>query len=192
MKITYRAGTLLTALALIIGGCSPAPAASSSPNVQIPASSPAPGATPPVTTAAPAVSAPLPSPEPAAATPVNTPAPAEPASAVPNNSPPSPAPAPVTATGPAAFSLSNLSIYPKQPAPRGYVMVSVDVMNTGVVEGTCTLDVKVDGVTMVTENVTLAGGATQTVKTGFAAGKMGTYTLSVGDLSMEMVVFMQM
>jgi len=71
-------------------------------------------------------------------------------------------------------------------------MVTVDVMNTGGEQGTYTLDVKVDGTSVVTENVTLAGGASQTVKTGFAAGKMGTYALSIDNLSLEMIVFMQM
>jgi uncharacterized protein YfaS (alpha-2-macroglobulin family) len=43
-------------------------------------------------------------------------------------------------------------------------MVSVDVMNTGGEQGTYTVDVKVDGTTVTTQNVTLADGASQTVK----------------------------
>jgi hypothetical protein len=71
-------------------------------------------------------------------------------------------------------------------------MVSVDVTNTGGQEGTYTAVVQVDGATVATQNITLPGGSSQTLKTGFAAGKMGTYTLSIDNLSIEMVVFMQM
>lgn len=107
--------------------------------------------------------------------------------------PATPAPATsVTRTGPAAFTVNNLSIYPQLPSPRGYAMVIVDVTNTGGESGTYMVDVKVDGTTVATQNVTLAGGTSQTVKTGFDVGTIGTYKVSVGNLSIDMLIVAKM
>lgn len=71
-------------------------------------------------------------------------------------------------------------------------MVIVDVTNTGGEQGTYIVDVKVDGTTVTTQNVTLAGGTSQTVKTGFDVGTIGTYTVSVGNLSIDMIIVAKM
>ena len=71
-------------------------------------------------------------------------------------------------------------------------MVIVDVTNTGGESGTYMVDVKVDGTTVATQNVTLAGGTSQTVKTGFDVGTLGTYAVSVGNLSIDMIIVAKM
>jgi hypothetical protein len=78
------------------------------------------------------------------------------------------------ASTPAKFETSNLSISPTQAQLNQEITVSVKVANTGGMSGEYNLELKVDGTTKSTKQVTIAAGASQTVNfttTGDAAGK---------------------
>lgn len=114
-----------------------------------------------------------------ATTPTPTPTPTQPAPAQ---------PAPTPGTGPAAFTISDLKIEPEMPEPRDDVIVIVKVTNTGGQSGTYKVVLKVDGETITTQDVTLAAGASQLARLNFAAGPIGKYKVTVGNLTGELVV----
>ncbi|MDO8716800.1 MAG: CARDB domain-containing protein [Dehalococcoidales bacterium] len=97
-------------------------------------------------------------------------------------------PPPPTATGPAAFTIAEMGIDPGMPEPGDNVTVSVKVANTGGQQGTYTVALKVDDVTVKTQDVTLAGGTSQVVNLTIIAGKVGTYTIKIGELTCTMEV----
>lgn len=72
--------------------------------------------------------------------------------------------------------------------PGDNVTVVVKVTNTGGQPGTYTLVLKVNGETIKTQDVTLAGGASQQVKLPITAGKIGIYTISIGQLTRKLEV----
>ena len=59
----------------------------------------------------------------------------------------------------AQFEVSNLVFNPSEVEVGEPVVISATVKNVGDLEGTCTVELKIDGVIEATENVTLAGGA---------------------------------
>ncbi len=87
-----------------------------------------------------------------------------------------------TVLSPAAFSLGNLSITPGAVGPGESVTICVDVTNTGGFEGTYEVVLMIDGEVEDTAEVTLAGGATQTVCFDVSRDAPGTYTVDVGGL----------
>jgi len=82
----------------------------------------------------------------------------------------------------AAFSLSNLSIQPTGVEPAEAVTVTVSVANTGAVEGTCGLVLKVDGVQEASEDITVAAGASQSVSFTISREAPGNHTVNVSGL----------
>lgn len=72
--------------------------------------------------------------------------------------------------------------------PGDDVNVIVKVANTGGQRGTYTVVLKVNGETIETQDVTLAAGASQEVRLNFAAGKVDTYEVTVGNLTGKLVV----
>lgn len=74
------------------------------------------------------------------------------------------------------------------PEPRDDVIVIVKVTNTGGQSGTYKVVLKVDGETIKTQDVTLAPGASEGVRLNFAAGPIGKYKVTVGNLTGELVV----
>ncbi|MBA7647100.1 hypothetical protein ES703_54870 [subsurface metagenome] len=89
---------------------------------------------------------------------------------------------------PAEFVLSELEALPEPgsdiPFETGdFVVLSVLVKNIGETEGTHTVETKVDGETIDTQNVTLAAGRGRHARTYFEALNAGTYQLSVGNLT---------
>ncbi len=117
---------------------------------------------------------------------VTTPTPTPPAPTPPAPTPP--APTPPTATGPAAFTIAEMGMDPGMPEPGDNVTVSVKVTNIGGQQGTYKVVLKVDDVTIKTQDVTLAGGASQVVNLTIIAGKLGTYTIKIGELTCTMEV----
>jgi hypothetical protein len=95
-----------------------------------------------------------------------------------------PAPTPI----PAQFVLQNLAVNPSNVTSGGNVTISVDVLNTGEVEGSYTVTLKINSAVEKTEDITLAGGDSTTV--GFTAAKdaAGKYQIEAGDLSAEFTV----
>jgi len=120
--------------------------------------------------------------------PAQTPAPTTPAPTQPTPNQPAPVPGAASFTA-GAFVISNLGLDPEMPDPGDPVTVSVKVANNGAQQGTYKVDVKVDGITAGTRDVTLAAGASQVVNVTIEApGKEGTFTIAVGQLTTTMVV----
>ena len=89
-------------------------------------------------------------------------------SPVPEIAPPPPvaiAPAPTVASvpKPAAFSTSNLTIRPYTVETASETQIGVTVTNTGGLEGTYTVVLKIDGAITKTQDITLAGGMSEHV-----------------------------
>lgn len=89
---------------------------------------------------------------------------------------------------PAIFTISDLTISPTEVGIDESVTISAVVSNTGDTLGSYKVTFTIDKVVVATEDVTLAGGASQGV--GFATSKdiAGTYTVNVGDLMASFVV----
>jgi hypothetical protein len=68
------------------------------------------------------------------------------------------------------------------------VQISVNVTNTGDLEGNDTINLEINNATTGTENVTLAGGASQLVQFTEIELIPGNYTVQVGDLTGMFVV----
>jgi len=117
--------------------------------------------------------APVPTPAPAPPTPVPAPAP------TPAPAPPTPPPPPPT---PAAFSLSNLSIKPTEVQSNEPITVTVLVANTGGMEGSYTVVLKINDIKEAERSVTVATGSSQIVNFSVAKEKAGSYGVFVDGL----------
>ena len=89
--------------------------------------------------------------------------------------------------GPAVFTTSALTIKPRVVGPDEKVYVSVKVTNDGGQAGTYSVVLKVQNNSsqkqdVQTQNVTLAGGTSQTVTFTIAEGEDGTYTVMIDQL----------
>ena len=84
---------------------------------------------------------------------------------------------------PAAFSVSNLSIEPRQVHPNEAVTISVSVANTGGTDGSYTATLKINYVQEADETVTIAAGDTERVSFSVTREDAGTYTVAVDGLS---------
>jgi len=83
----------------------------------------------------------------------------------------------------AAFELSDLSVAPAQVGVGESVTVSAKVTNVGEESGSYMVTLKVDGVAVDSETVTLDGGASTTVSFTVVKNVAGTYTVAVDGLS---------
>ncbi len=86
------------------------------------------------------------------------------------------------------FELSNLVVDPSEVGPGETVTVSIVVTNVGELEGTCTVTLKINNIVEATEDVTLAGGATETVTFPVSRDVEGTYNVEVDGLTGTFVV----
>jgi Polysaccharide deacetylase len=130
------------------------------------------------------VSTPTPTPTP---TPVPTPTPTP--APTPTPTPvPTPTPTPKPTPKPAQFTLSNLVVNPSTITTGESVTISVDVLNTGEVEGTYAAMLKINGSLRETINTTLAGGASATISFTDSEQIAGTYGVAIGGQSGEFTV----
>ncbi len=90
---------------------------------------------------------------------------------------------PVPPTSPAAFTTSALTISPAEVGIGESVTISVLVTNTGGLTGSYEVILTVDNVAVATKDVTLDGGASQTVTFTAAKNAGGTYTVNINGLS---------
>ncbi len=82
---------------------------------------------------------------------------------------------------PAAFIISNLMINPAKVAIGKPVTIAVDVTNVGELEGTYKAILIIDDVRIETKDVTVAGGATETVTfSPVTKDAIGAYAVDVG------------
>lgn len=79
--------------------------------------------------------------------------------------------------------MSNLTTSPNEVSGGESLTISVDVTNTGEVEGSYTVVLKVNGSEVDTQDVTVAGGATETVTFSVSREEAGDYTVEVDDQS---------
>jgi len=89
----------------------------------------------------------------------------------------------LVSTRPAAFVTSDLSISPAEVGIGETVTISLQVTNTGDLEGTCEVTLKIDNVVIETSEVTLASGASQKVTFTTSRDVAGTYNVSANGLS---------
>ena len=86
-------------------------------------------------------------------------------------------------TRPAAFTISSLSISPTEVDIKETLTISIVVTNIGNLSGNYEVTLKIDDVVVETQEVTVAGGASQTVPFTTAKDATGTYTVDVNGLS---------
>jgi subtilase family serine protease len=91
-------------------------------------------------------------------------------------------------TGPAAFVASNLRITPAQVDIGQEVAIKAVVANTGDLRGSHLVALKIDGVTVASREVTLAGRASQEVSFTITTRAAGTYQVTVDGLTGTFVV----
>jgi len=90
---------------------------------------------------------------------------------------------PALPPAPATFSLSNLSIQPAEVQPEELVTITVSVVNTGGMEGSCTVVLKIKGVKEAEKSVTVAAGDSRSVSFTVSKEGTGSYSVVVGELS---------
>ncbi len=89
----------------------------------------------------------------------------------------------VVPPAPAAFSVLSLSIQPAEVEPAEVVTIAVLVANTGGESGSYEVTLKIDDVVVATKEVTLAGGASQSVTFTITKDVVGTYSVDVSGLT---------
>lgn len=83
---------------------------------------------------------------------------------------------------PAEFKVSTLDIAPNPVKVGEETRVRISIKNMGEVEGTYITSLVVDGVIEQTKDVTLAGGATESVSFIISKDSCGSYSIKVGGL----------
>jgi len=91
-------------------------------------------------------------------------------------------------TRPASFVTSDLIITPEAVETGEDVIISVSVANTGDLTDSYEVSLKIDEVVVATEDITLVGGASQTVSFTVTKNIAGTYTVGVDNLTGEFTV----
>ncbi len=94
----------------------------------------------------------------------------------------------LTVLKPAGFAMSNLVISPIQVNAGREVSIMCDVTNTGEVDGSCPVNLMVDGIQADSKEVTVAAGTTQTVAFSLVKDIGGTYQIAIGNLTSAFVV----
>ncbi len=89
---------------------------------------------------------------------------------------------------PAEFTVSNLSISPRIAEPGQEITVSVEVSNSGEVEGNCSIALVVNGSRAESKQVTVAPGTKKTVSFMLTKGAVGSYSIEVDGLSEFVIV----
>jgi hypothetical protein len=89
---------------------------------------------------------------------------------------------------PANFSVSDLTITPKEVMVDSPVTIEVLVTNTGELSGSCDITLKIDETAEATEKITLEGGASQRVTFTMTKSTMKTYSVGINGQSGTFVV----
>ena len=89
---------------------------------------------------------------------------------------------------PAAFSVSNLRIEPSEPNAGEKATVSAAVKNTGGSEGSYTAELKVNGVTEDSQNLTILAGGSVNVTFNVSKDTPGVYQVALGNVTGQFVV----
>ena len=89
----------------------------------------------------------------------------------------------VVAPAPAAFSATNLSIQPAEVQPKETVTITASVANTGGVEGSYAVVLKINGVRETEKSVTVAAASSQDVSFSVTKEEPGSYSVAVDGLT---------
>jgi uncharacterized protein YfaP (DUF2135 family) len=95
--------------------------------------------------------------------------------------PPAP-PAPPPVPSPATFSVSNLFVKPAEVQSKEMVTITVSVANTGGMEGSYSVVLKINDVKEADKSVTVAAGKSETVTFSITKEEAGTYSVEVDGL----------
>jgi len=93
-----------------------------------------------------------------------------------------------TVVAPAAFSTANLAITPAQIRPGEAVTVSVLVTNTGEVEGSHTVVLKINDVKELEKSITIEAGGSKVVTFSVTRSEPGIYIVDVDGLRASFTV----
>jgi len=94
----------------------------------------------------------------------------------------------ISYTSPAAFAASDLTVTPAEVNVGESVAISATVTNTGDLESSYEATLSINGVVVATEEVTLAGKASQEVTFTTAQSVPESYQVTIGELSGIFVV----
>ncbi len=94
----------------------------------------------------------------------------------------------IASTQPAAFETSYLTVLPGEVEPDEKVTISVKVTNTGDLSESYEVTLKLNKVAVDAQEVTLEGGASQTVTFTTSKDAAGTYNVNVDGLSSTFTV----
>ncbi|MBP1908103.1 S-layer protein domain-containing protein [Methanolobus bombayensis] len=89
----------------------------------------------------------------------------------------------------AEFEFSNLEISPLEIKQGQEAIISADVINTGTAEGSYNVELKVNGVVVDSQTITLSVGNSTTVEFTHEEEEPGTYEVELGDLTTTYEVF---
>lgn len=89
---------------------------------------------------------------------------------------------------PADFEVSNFTITPTEALVGDTVTITVYVSNTGEVTGTYAPALTINGVTVETKDVSVPGGASETVTFTVVKEEAGTYSIGVDGLTQSLTV----
>jgi hypothetical protein len=89
---------------------------------------------------------------------------------------------------PAKFNVGKLTVSPSQAKLNQEVNISVNVANTGGTSGSYSLELKVNGISESTKQVTVAAGTSQTVNFTITEAQPGTYTADIAGQRGSFVV----
>ncbi len=90
---------------------------------------------------------------------------------------------------PAEFTVSNLAISPTTVEVGNPVTITADIMNTGDLEGTYTVVLKINNAVVENKDVTVAGVATESVSFTVSENTTGTYQVAVDSQTGSFTVF---
>jgi hypothetical protein len=89
---------------------------------------------------------------------------------------------------PAEFSLSNLTVNPTEAYVGEAVQISVNMTNSGDLEGNVTMDFLINSALKYSENLTLAGNSSQVVEFTDVETAEGSYLVQIGNLNSTFIL----
>lgn len=89
---------------------------------------------------------------------------------------------------PAQFRLSDLEVNPTSIEVGGNIAISANIANVGGTQDSYTAELKIDGITIETAQITIPAGTDYKLTFKLCECSPGTYTVTLGDLSSSFVV----
>lgn len=88
----------------------------------------------------------------------------------------------IIALASALFVVTDIKASPVEVLPEENITVKADIQNTGDIEGGFDASLVINGSVENKKNITLAGGASQSVTFNFTRGKPGEYVVNIGSM----------